>query len=99
MNIPLLILGMAVVTFIPRILPAFIVDKIKLNKYVERFLKLIPYTAMAALIFPGVIGVGGERWYVGVVGALAAILLSLIPRIPSWVVVIVSVLAVFPFFV
>ena len=99
MNIPLLILGMAVVTFIPRILPAFIVDKIKLNKYVERFLKLIPYTAMAALIFPGVIGVGGERWYVGVVGALAAILLSLIPRIPSWVVVIISVLAVFPFFV
>ena len=99
MNIPLLILGMAVVTFIPRILPAFIVDKIRLNKYVERFLKLIPYTAMAALVFPGVIGVGGERWYRGVIGAAAAILLSMIPKIPSWVVVIVSVLAIFPFFV
>ncbi len=99
MNIPLLIFGMAVVTFIPRILPAFIVDKIRLNKYVERFLKLIPYTAMAALVFPGVIGVGGERWYIGVIGAVAAILLSLIPKIPSWVVVIVSVLAIFPFFV
>ena len=99
MNIPLLILGMAVVTFIPRILPAFIVDKIRLNKYVERFLKLIPYTAMAALVFPGIIGVGGERWYIGVIGAAAAILLSMIPKIPSWVVVIVSVLAIFPFFV
>ncbi len=99
MNIPLLILGMALVTFIPRILPAFIVDKIKMNRYVERFLKLIPYTAMAALVFPGVIGVGGDRWYIGAVGAAVAILVSLIPRIPSWVVVIVSVLAVFPFFI
>ena len=99
MNIPLLILGMALVTFIPRILPAFIVEKIKMNRYAERFLKLIPYTATAALFFPGVIGVGGDRWYIGVIGALAAILLSLIPRIPSWVVVIVSVLGVFPFFI
>lgn len=99
MNIPLLILGMALVTFIPRILPAFIVEKTKMNRYAERFLKLIPYTAMAALVFPGVIGVGGDRWYIGVIGALAAILLSLIPRILSWVVVIVSVLAVFPFFI
>ena len=99
MNIPLLIVGMMLVTFIPRILPAFIVDKIKMNRYVERFLKLIPYTAMAALVFPGVVGVGGDRWYIGVIGAVAAILLSLIPKIPSWVVVIAAVLAVFPFFI
>ena len=99
MNIPLLILGMALVTFIPRFLPAFVVDKINMNRYAERFLKLIPYTAMAALVFPGVVGVGGDRWYIGVVGALVAILLSLIPKIPSWVVVIVSVLAIFPFFI
>ncbi|MBQ8849976.1 MAG: AzlD domain-containing protein [Clostridia bacterium] len=99
MNIPLLIFGMALVTFIPRILPAFIVDKIKMNRYVERFLKLIPYTAMAALVFPGVIGVGGERWYIGAIGAVVAILLSMIPKIPSWVVIIVAVLSIFPFFI
>ena len=99
MNIPLLILGMALVTFIPRLLPAFIVDKINMNRYAERFLKLIPYTAMAALVFPGVMSVGSDRWYVGAVGALVAILTSLIPKIPSWVVVIVSVIAVFPFFI
>lgn len=98
MNIPILILGMALVTFIPRLLPAFFVDKIKMNRHAERFLKLIPYTAMTALVFPGVIGVGGDRWYIGVVGALVAILLSLIPKIPSWVVVIASVLVIFPFF-
>lgn len=99
MNIPLLIFGMALVTFIPRILPAFIVDKIKMNRYAERFLKLIPYTAMAALVFPGVFGVGGDDWYIGAIGILVAIVMSLIPKIPSWVVVIVAVLSVFPFFV
>ena len=99
MNIPILILGMALVTFIPRLLPAFFVDKIKMNRYTERFLKLIPYTAMAALVFPGVMGVGGDRWYIGAIGAGVAILLSLIPKIPSWVVVILSVLAVLPFFI
>lgn len=99
MNVPLLILGMALVTFIPRLLPAFIVDKIKMNKYLERFLKLIPYTAMAALVFPGVIGVGGEgQWYIGVIGAAVAVGLSCIPKIPSWVVMIASVLSVLPFF-
>ena len=99
MNIPLLILGMALVTFIPRILPAFIVEKIKMNRYAERFLKLIPYTAMAALVFPGVLGVGGGRWYIGAIGAAVAILLALIPKIPSWVVVIVAVITIFPFFI
>ena len=99
MNIPLLILGMALVTFIPRLLPAFVVDKINMNRYAERFLKLIPYTAMAALVFPGVIGVGGEVWYIGAIGACVAIVLSMIPKIPSYVVVLASVLAVFPFFI
>ena len=98
MSIPLLILGMAAVTFLPRILPAFIVDKIRLNRYVERFLRLIPYTAMAALVFPGVLSVGEGRWYVGAVGATVAILLSLIPKMPSGVVVIASVLAILVFF-
>lgn len=98
MSIPLLIFGMAAVTFIPRILPAFIVDKIQLNRYLERFLRLIPYTAMAALIFPGVLSVDGARWYVGVIGAAVAILLSCIPKMPSGVVVVASVLSILIFF-
>ncbi len=98
MNIPLLILGMAIVTFLPRVVPAFVVDKIRLNRYVERYLRLIPYTAMTALIFPGVLSVDPLRWYVGVVGAAVAILLSLIPKMPSGVVVIASVLSILIFF-
>ena len=98
MSVTLLIAGMAAVTFLPRILPAWIVDKLRFNRYLERFLKLIPYTAMAALIFPGVLSVDGERWYVGVIGAAVAIVLALIPKLPSGVVVVGSVLSVLIFF-
>ena len=50
----LLIFGMMLVTYIPRAIPAILMDKLKFSPKVEKFLKLIPYTAMAALIFPGV---------------------------------------------
>ena len=99
MSIPLLILGMMAVTFLPRILPAFVVDKIKLNRYTERFLRLIPYTAMTALVIPGFLSVDSQRWYVGVVGVGVAILLSCFPKMPSGVVVVLSVLSVWFFFV
>ena len=78
MNILLLILLMMLVTYIPRMLPSLITDKLRFNKKFKKYLELIPYTAMAALIFPGVISVDANMWFVGVLGALVAILLSLI---------------------
>ena len=54
MYIWLLILGMLAVTYIPRALPAVLADKFRFGGRTEKFLKLIPYTAMAAMIFPGV---------------------------------------------
>ena len=38
----LLILGLAIVTYIPRALPAFPMDKLTLSKRVENFLSLLP---------------------------------------------------------
>ncbi len=94
MNIALLILGMALVTYIPRVTPAFFADKMKYGKKFGKFIGLIPYTAMTALIFPGVLSTDAELWYIGVIGALVAIVLSCIKKIPSFVVVLASVLAV-----
>ena len=99
MNIWLLIFLMAAVTFLPRVIPAFVVDKINMNRYAERFLKLIPYTAMAALVVPGFLSVDPARWYVGAIGVAAAIVISCIPKIPSAVVVLSSVLCVWFFFI
>ena len=99
MSIPLLIFAMAAVTFLPRIFPMFFVDRLRIDPRLECFLKLIPYTAMTALVFPGVLSVDPARWYVGAAGALVAILLGLIPKMPSGVVVVGSVLSILIFFI
>ena len=93
MNILLLIILMMLVTYIPRMLPSQITDKLRVGKKFRKYLELIPYTAMAALIFPGVISVDEKLWYIGVVGAAVAILLSLIKKIPVVLVVVAAVLA------
>jgi len=78
MNYPVifLILGMAVVTYIPRAFPAIFIDRTKPSPKVGKFLRLIPYTAMAALIFPGVLSVDAERLEIGIVGGAAAGILA-----------------------
>ena len=75
-EIILLVLLMMLVTFIPRMLPAFIVGKLKLGKKTEKFLKLIPYTAMAALIFPGILTVDENRFCIGLIGGGVAAILA-----------------------
>ena len=76
MRIIILIIGMGIVTYIPRMLPAVLIEKIKFNKKTEKFLSLIPYTAMAALIFPGVLSVDEGNIAIGLVGAFVAVILS-----------------------
>ncbi len=87
-EILLLLLGMTAVTYIPRALPAVLVDKLHFSPKLEKFLKLIPYTAMAALIFPGILSVDSAHPVVGIAGGLTAALLAW-KKLP----VMVSVLA------
>lgn len=77
MKLILMMLGMMLVTYIPRALPAVFIDKIKFNAKTEKFLKLIPYTAMSALIFPGVFTSDANNPVIGIVGGLVAVLLAL----------------------
>ena len=71
-KIALLILGMAVVTYLPRALPAILVDKMRFGARTEKFLRLIPYTAMSALIFPGVFTVDAANPMIGIAGGIVA---------------------------
>lgn len=75
-DVIMLLLGMSLVTYIPRMLPAAFVDKFRFGGRVEKFLKLIPYTAMAALIFPGILTVDAENCWIGLVGGSVAALLA-----------------------
>lgn len=67
-KIMLLILGMGLVSYLPRALPAVIIEKMRFGKQMEKFLKLIPYTAMAALICPGVFHADADHPIIGIAG-------------------------------
>ncbi len=71
----ILIAGMALVTYLPRVLPSVIIDKLTIPPKAEKFLRMIPYTAMAALIFPGILTVDRLHPAVGIVGSAAAAIL------------------------
>lgn len=74
LDVLLLVLGMSLVTYIPRMLPAAFIERFKFGGRVEKFLRLIPYTAMAALIFPGILSVDSNMPWIGIAGgAVAAI--------------------------
>ncbi|WP_085992814.1 AzlD domain-containing protein [Oceanobacillus senegalensis] len=77
MTILLIIIGMSLVTMIPRIIPAFVVDKLPLWPWVHRWLNAIPYAALGALIFPGILSVVPDQPIVGLIGGIVAILLAL----------------------
>ena len=99
----LIILGCAVVTFIPRLILALFIDRLNFSPKFEKFLNLIPYTALAALICPGVLTVDPNMWYIGLIGAVVAAGLAW-KRVPLGaiviltVVVLISVYSIVPFF-
>ncbi len=75
-DVLLLLFGMMLATYIPRLLPAVFVGKFRFSRSAEKFLRLIPYTAMAALIFPGILTVDAEHAWIGLVGGAVAALLA-----------------------
>ncbi len=93
MKFALLVFCLFLVTYIPRMLPAIFMDKIQLSTKATLFLQLIPYTAMTALVFPGVLTMDSNRM-IGVVGSVVAIIASL-KKCPVVVTVLLSVIACF----
>ena len=77
MRILWMLLEMTLVTYIPRAIPAVLLERLRFGPRVEKFLNLIPYTAMASLIFPGILTVDASRPWIGLIGAVAA-------AIPAW---------------
>ncbi|WP_181349272.1 AzlD domain-containing protein [Thalassobacillus sp. CUG 92003] len=89
-----IIIGMAVVTAIPRMLPAFIIDRVTFPDWVNRWLNAIPYAALGALIFPGIMTVKDNAPHVGIIGGLVAVALAWL-GLDIILVVLGSILTVF----
>lgn len=75
MIILIIIVSMALVTAIPRMIPAFLMDKFQFKGWVNRWLAAIPFAALGALIFPGILSVT-EKPIVGFTGGIVALLLA-----------------------
>jgi len=71
-----LVIAMAVVTFVPRLLPVFITERVVFKGWANKWLKAIPYAAIGALIFPGILRVQEGQPWIGLTGGLVAVLLS-----------------------
>ncbi|HEX7056276.1 MAG TPA: AzlD domain-containing protein [Bacilli bacterium] len=89
----LIVLGMALVTYIPRMLPLVVLQHLKLPAFLRRQMELIPYAVLGALIFPGVLYSTASIWS-AVAGATVAVLLSLL-RANLLLIVLGSIAAVY----
>lgn len=74
-TIILMIIGMAVVTYIPRMLPLVVLNGKNMPSLLQGVLKNVPYAALGALIVPGVFMVSEDIWF-GIVGVLTAFIVA-----------------------
>ncbi|WP_227413577.1 AzlD domain-containing protein [Cytobacillus luteolus] len=73
--IVLMIIGMAVVTYIPRMLPLVFLNGIKLPPFLQGVLKNVPFATLGALIVPGIFLINEDMWF-GVIGAITAFVVA-----------------------
>jgi branched-subunit amino acid transport protein len=60
MNFIYMVVGMGIVTYLPRMIPAAFLSKIKIPKLFIKFLSHIPEAVLAALLFPSILMPGGQ---------------------------------------
>jgi branched-subunit amino acid transport protein len=89
----IVVVGMALVTYLPRMLPLMALPDLKLPLRVKAFLQFIPCAALGALIFPGIITSSSHTGAVAAGGVMAAVLAYL--RLNIMLVVLGAVLAVY----
>ncbi|MBM7647589.1 branched-subunit amino acid transport protein [Bacillus ectoiniformans] len=70
-----MIIGMAVVTYVPRMLPFVLFRGRQLPDFLQGILRNVPYATLGALIFPGVLVIQEDIWF-GLIGAAAAFLIA-----------------------
>lgn len=76
----LVIAGMCLVTFVPRVIPLLLGRELSLPRWIRRWLSFFPYAALGALIFPGILGAIPGRPWIGLAAGASAALLALKAR-------------------
>jgi len=76
MKVFTIVLLMALVTYLPRLIPLYFFDVEKIPGRIKLFLSFIPYAAMGALILPGSISAVHGRPVVSAMGIAAAVIIA-----------------------
>jgi branched-subunit amino acid transport protein len=74
--IVLMIIGMAIVTYIPRMLPFLVFKGKELPPFLQGVLKNVPFAVLGALIFPSILLIQEGNLMFGVVGTAAAFVIA-----------------------
>jgi len=72
----LTIIGMGLVTYIPRMVPFVMFQGKELPPFIQGVLKNVPYATLGALIFPAVFIIQEGDIFFGVIGMAAAFLIA-----------------------
>lgn len=72
-EIKLLIIGMMIVTYLPRLIPFLLASKLQFPHRLRSFLKFIPYATLGALIIPGVFTATPQMPTAAIAGGLFAL--------------------------
>ncbi|MFS8580989.1 MAG: AzlD domain-containing protein [Novibacillus thermophilus] len=75
-----IVAGMALVTFLPRLLPMLLLKDLTLPWWLKEWLHFVPYAAFGALIFPGILTVIPEHPWVGLAAGAVAVALALVQK-------------------
>ncbi|MBM7659854.1 branched-subunit amino acid transport protein [Bacillus mesophilus] len=74
-SIILMIIGMAIVTYIPRMIPLVSLGGKELHPFLQGVLKNVPFATLGALIVPGIFLISEDPWF-GIIGAVIAFLIA-----------------------
>lgn len=94
-TVVLMIVGMAIVTYLPRMLPLVALNGKKMPPFLQAVLSNVPFAALGALIIPGVFFINENIWY-GIVGAMVAFLVAFLGA--NVIVVVMGSIAVLTIF-
>ncbi|ARF18260.1 AzlD domain-containing protein [Sporosarcina ureae] len=93
-----MLLGMAIATYVPRMIPLTILDGKELPPIVSGVLRNIPYAVLGALIFPAILHIQDDILF-GIIGAVIAFALAFIGLDVMFVVIgTIAALAVYSLF-
>ncbi|OCA84330.1 branched-chain amino acid transporter [Bacillus sp. FJAT-27225] len=86
-----MIIGMGIVTYIPRMLPFVLFKGKELPPFLQGVLKNVPFATLGALIFPGILSINEDLRF-GLIGAASAFVIAFLGA--NVIVVVIGSIAV-----